>query len=206
MFPPWNTWKSNHSSHTIGRSWKVNLFFMSLCAAIVRSIITWRANDFRRRQRLKSHSQALKVGDEDVCGPGSRKVIILRLPKFFTLSRERKFYPPPFIQAQTSRAGPTWRKQNFEKLLKPPQRISEWVIARQGKVMTTANEIACSAVPIHSLARHHRQTDGWVSYLISPVIFLFLLPLRANENTRVDVPTRCQRATCFLSFNTSTPT
>lgn len=132
-----------------------------------------------------------------------------RLPKFLTLSREREFYPPPFIQAQTSRAVPTWRKQNFEKppaLVKTPWRISEWVIARQGKVMTTANEIACSAVPIHSLARHHRQTDGWVSYLISPVIFLFLLPLQANENTRVDVPTRSQRATCFLSFNTSTPT
>lgn len=36
--------KSNHSPHTIGRSGKANLSFMSLCAAILGSIITWRAN------------------------------------------------------------------------------------------------------------------------------------------------------------------
>lgn len=83
-FPPWNTRISNHSSHTI--------VFISSCAAKVRGIIiTFGANGVRRRQRLKSHSRALKVGDEDVCGPGSRKVVMLPLPELLTLSSEREF-------------------------------------------------------------------------------------------------------------------
>lgn len=134
------------------------------------------------RHTAKSRNLAMKM----CLGPVPSQVIMLRLPKFQILSREREFYPPPFVQAQnlTSRPGLTeaelWNASSARQAASTYFWMSN---CSTGKVMTTANEIACSAVPIHWQARHHRQTDDWVSYLISPVIFLFLLPLWANENT-----------------------
>lgn len=132
MFPLWNTWISTHSSHSIGRKGKVNKFFMSVFTAVVRSIISWKVKALQIQQPLKSQGEALKLGVEDVCGPVSSKVLMLGLPKFLTLSWTCDFYLPPFIQAQTIWAGRTWVKLEIPLgLVKPPQCISEWVIARQ---------------------------------------------------------------------------